>query len=217
MGILKELNIVKADEGQAATIFEDLYPTFLDLEYSNPAEYVRKYWESYLEIRLQRIPNEQKRRGINGKILEYIISTLLIRENIFPIFINAKVAFVPNINYDILLFSKENGPICLSVKTSFRERYKQADLEAMALKNVHRISRCFLITLSDNDANSLSEKILKGDTFGLNDVIVATSNKFNEFIKELKELNLSLSPSVNVIESTQIITKENFHEILIRQ
>lgn len=209
MGVLKELNIVKSDDGQASMIFEQLFPSFLDLEYKTPSDYVNMYWDAYLNIRVDKIDNEQTRRGVNGKIFEYIIATLLIREEIFPIFINAKVAFVPNINYDILLYSEENGPICLSAKTSFRERYKQADLEAMALKNVHRISRSFLLTLDDHDASTLSKKILKGDTFGLNDVIVATSDKFNEFISELKEYSFSLSPSVSVIESNQIITKES--------
>lgn len=209
MGVLKELNIVKSDDGQASMIFEQLFPSFLDLEYKTPSDYVNMYWDAYLNIRVDKIDNEQTRRGVNGKIFEYIIATLLIREEVFPIFINAKVAFVPNINYDILLYSEENGPICLSAKTSFRERYKQADLEAMALKNVHRISRSFLLTLDDHDASTLSKKILKGDTFGLNDVIVATSDKFNDFIRELKEYNFSLSPSVSVIESNQIITKES--------
>ena len=214
MGILKKLNIVKDEKGLASGVFEELYPTFLEIKYNKPSEYIKIYWDSYVKIRDQKIPNEQTRRGVNGKVFEYIISTLLIRENIFPIFLNAKVAFVPNINYDILLYSEENGPICLSVKTTFRERYKQADLEAMALKNVHRISRSFLITLDDSDAILLSKKILKGDTFGLNDVIVATSEKFNDFISELKEYNFSLSPSVNVIESNQIITREIFQKLL---
>ena len=209
MGVLKELNIVKSDDGQASMIFEQLFPSFLDLEYKTPSDYVNMYWDAYLNIRVDKIDNEQTRRGVNGKIFEYIIATLLNREEVFPIFINAKVAFVANLNYDILLYSEENGPVCLSAKTSFRERYKQADLEAMALKNVHRISRSFLLTLDDHDASTLSKKILKGDTFGLNDVIVATSDKFNEFISELKEYSFSLSPSVSVIESNQIITKES--------
>lgn len=213
MGILKNVNIVKSDDGQASTIFEELFPSFLELEYRYPSEFVSKYWDSYCDIRDVEIPNEQTRRGVNGKIFEYIISTLLIREDILPIFINAKVAFVPNINYDILLYSEQNGPICLSAKTSFRERYKQADLEAMALKNVHRISRSFLITLDDRDSSSLSKKILKGDTFGLNDVIVATSDKFNDFITELKDYTFLLSPTINVIESNQIITKESLQNI----
>ena len=121
MGILKDLNIVKED-GQASTIFESLFPSFMDLECTSPSDYVRKYWNSYELIRNSIIPNEQTRRGVNGKVFEYIICTSLIREMVLPIFVNAKVAFVPNINYDLLLYSKENGPICLSAKTSVRER-----------------------------------------------------------------------------------------------
>jgi hypothetical protein len=211
MGVLQNLNIVRGNENQASTIFEELFPDFLQLEYENPANYIQKYWDAYCEIREESIPNEQTRRGINGKIFEYIICTLLIRENILPIFINAKVAFVPNINYDILLYSQESGPICLSAKTSFRERYKQADLEAMALKNVHRISKSYLLTLSEDEAEQISRKIIKGDTFGLDDVIVATSEKFNQFIEELKLFTFTLSPSVEVIQSNQIITRESLN------
>lgn len=213
MGILNKLNIVSSQDGQSSRIFENLFPSFLELKYQSPSDYVNIYWNAYLEVREKLIPNEQTRRGINGKIFEYIICTALIREEILPIFINAKVAFVPNINYDLLLYSKENGSICLSAKTSFRESYKQADLEAMALKNVHRISKSFLITLSDTDAEQVSKKIIKGDTFGLDDVIVATSPKFDQFVDELKSLNFSLSPSVAVIESNQIITEENINNL----
>lgn len=214
MGLLNTLNIVSGEDGQSSSIFENLFSySFLDVECSSPSDYVNKYWNAYLNIRENRIPNEQTRRGINGKIFEYIICTALIRERILPIFINAKVAFVPNINYDLLLFSRENGPICLSAKTSFRERYKQADLEAMALKNVHRISKSYLITLSSDDAEQVSRKIIKGDTFGLDDVIVATSTKFDQFINELRSFNFSLSPNVSVIESNQIITEENLNNL----
>lgn len=213
MGLLNALNIVSSQDGQSSTIFENLFPSFLDLECSSPSDYVNKYWNAYLKVREELITNEQTRRTVNGKIFEYIICTTLVRERILPIFINAKVAFVPNINYDLLLHSIENGPICLSAKTSFRERYKQADLEAMALKNVHRISKSYLITLSDTDAEQVSKKIIKGDTFGLDDVIVATSIKFDQFIEELKVLTFSLSPSVSVIESHQVITEEKLTKL----
>jgi hypothetical protein len=209
MGILKTLKLVRKDDGQTANIFESLFPSFLNVPYSKPSEFVDTYWSAYCAVREELVPNEQKRRGVNGKIFEYIICGILIREKILPIFLNDRVAFVPNINFDILLYSEDSGPISLSIKTSFRERYKQADLEAMALKNVHRISKCFLITLSDADANSVSEKILKGETFGLDDVVVADSKKFDQFINELKSLKLNLSPNVLVIESNQIVTKES--------
>lgn len=208
MGILKELNIVRGNETQAASIFEELFPSFADIEYCRPSEYIRIYWNAYLDIRNTRIPNEQTRRGINGKIFEYILATLLIREGIYPIFMNAKVAFVPNINYDLLLYSTDEGPICLSAKTSFRERYKQADLEAIALKYVHRKSKSYLVTLTPEDAASVNEKQRIGDVIGLDKAIYALSDDFDNLIAEIKTYNLVNAPTIQVINSGQIVTKE---------
>jgi hypothetical protein len=51
-------------------------------------------------------------------------------------------------------------PICISAKTSLRERYKQADFEAIALKYVHRKALSFLVTLEENEAKSVKAKKL---------------------------------------------------------
>lgn len=80
---------------------------------------------------------------------------------------NAKVAFVPNVIYDLMFYTSERGPICWSVKTSLRERYKQADLEAIALKYVHRKALSYLITLEENEAKSVKAKIKSGALLGL--------------------------------------------------
>src|SRR5690606_39014649 len=165
-------------------------------------------WNEYLGVRDDLIPNEQTRRGVNGKIFEYILATLLIRERIFPIFMNAKVAFVPNINYDLLLYSSDQGPICISAKTSFRERYKQADLEAIALKYVHRKSKSYLVTLSELDANMVNAKQKNGDVIGLDKAVYALDHNFNQLIEEIKEFNLGNAPAILVVESNQIVTED---------
>ncbi len=210
MGILQELNIVRGKNTLASNIFYKLFPSFLTIKYSSPSDYVSQYWDSYLKIQNQECGNNnQRKRGINGKIFEYIIATLLIRENIFPIFIEAKVAFVPNIKYDLMLYSTDGGPISLSAKTSFRERYKQADLEAISLKYVHRKSLSYLITLSEEDAISVNKKQKQGDVIGLDRAICATTPEFDKLISELKTYNLTEAPNINVITSSQIITKKN--------
>jgi len=99
---------------------------------------------------------------------------------------SAKVAFVPNVIFDIMFYTRECGPICWSIKTSLRERYKQADLESIALKYVHRKSLSYLITLNESEASSVKEKIRNGDVIGLNDVLVATSTEFDLLVSELK-------------------------------
>jgi hypothetical protein len=97
-------------------------------------------------------------------------------------------------------------------KTSLRERYKQADLEAIALKYVHRKALCYLITLDENEANRTKEKIKRGDIIGLDKVIVATSNEFDDLIGELKGYEFLEPPTVKIIESNQIVTKEKLEE-----
>lgn len=214
MGILRNLNIVKGEQNLASKIFEDLLPSFMEVDYETPNEYIMQYWNKYLNVRDNLIPNEQTRRGVNGKVFEYILATLLIREKIFPIFMNAKVAFVPNINYDVLLYSSDQGPICISAKTSFRERYKQADLEAIALKYVHRKSKSYLVTLSELDANMVNTKQKNGDVIGLDKAVYALDQNFNQLIDEIRELNLGNAPTILVVESNQIVTediiKQNF-------
>lgn len=213
MGVLKDLDIVRGNNTLAGGIFEDLFPSFMDVEYNLPNEYIATYWNAYLAIRDERLENDQQKRSVNGKIFEYIIATLLIRENIFPIYLNAKVAFVPNINYDLLIYSTDKGPICLSAKTSFRERYKQADLESIALKYVHRRSQCYLITLSQDDATMVNTKQKAGDVIGLDKAVSATHIDFNLLIDNLKDLNLVVAPSIDVIKTNQIVSKDKVREI----
>jgi len=213
MGILKDLDIVRGNNTLAGGIFEDLFPSFMDINYNQPNEYIAIYWDAYLAVRDERLVNDQQKRGVNGKLFEYLIATLLIREKIFPIYMNAKVAFVPNINYDLLIYSTDKGPVCLSAKTSFRERYKQADLESIALKYVHRRSQCYLITLSQDDATMVNIKQKAGDVIGLDQAVCATHNDFNLLIRNLKDLNLVVAPSINVIETNQIVTEAKVREI----
>jgi len=201
MSELQKLGIIVGSDSKADIIFSQLFSSFLDKKYGKPSEYVSMYWDKYQN-------HPEKNNNLNGKIFEYILATLFVRENLLPLYLSAKVAFVPNVTYDLMLYTKEIGPICLSAKTSLRERYKQADLEAFALKNVHRKALSFLITLEENEANSVKAKIKSGDVIGLDDVIVATDSEFDKLIYTLKEKYiLSEPPTVKVIQSNQIITK----------
>ncbi len=208
MGILRALDVVKGDDQVAASIFEGLFPHFLDVPYSSPSDYVDLYWSQYLKTKSSKPSN-----NVNGKVFEYILATLLVREQILPIYLSAHVAFVPNVIYDILLYTAERGPICISAKTSLRERYKQADLEAIALKYVHRKSLSYLITLDESEAKTVSNKILTGDVIGLDEVVYVLSEKFNEIIVNLKHMVFSEPPKVQVITSNQVITQDKVSKL----
>jgi len=199
--MLKKLGIVLGRQTKAEEMFDSLFPSFLDVEYSQPSEYISKYWNEYLV-------KSKGKTTLNGKIFEYILATLCVRENLLPLYLEAKVAFVPNVNYDLMLYTKERGPICLSAKTSLRERYKQADLESIALKYVHRKALSYLVTLNKGEAKSVKQKIKTGDVIGLDNVVVATSTAFDELIDNLKKYELEEPPTVKVIQSTQVVTEE---------
>lgn len=206
MGKLNDLSITIGRDNKAEIVFDSLYPNFLEVEYEKPSEYIQKYWNAFKN-------HSESNNNLNGKVFEYILATLCVREGILPIYMSAKVAFVPNVIYDIMFYTTERGPICWSVKTSLRERYKQADLEAIALKYVHRKALSYLITLEPNEARSVKAKIKSGDVIGLDDVIVATTEEFDQLIIELKEFVFSEPPTVKVIESNQIITEEKVNRI----
>lgn len=199
--MLKKLGIVLGDDTKAASVFDSLHPDFRQIKYGNPSEYVRIYWDLYNK-------NSETNNNLNGKIFEYILATLCVREGLLPLYMSAKVAFVPNVIYDLMFYTAERGPICWSVKTSLRERYKQADLEAIALKYVHRKALNYLITLSNTEAQGVKAKIKTGDIIGLDNVIVATEPEFDVIISELKQFVFAEPPTVKVIESNQIVTLE---------
>lgn len=106
----------------------------------SPSKFIHLSWE--------KVVNNDLTRNDNGSILEYLVMVCLYSKKILPFYIQAKVSFVPNATYDIVLYNSDGYPITLSIKTSLRERYKQADLEGLALKNVHRRAKNYLITLS---------------------------------------------------------------------
>ena len=199
--MLKKLGIVLGYDTKAASIFDSLHPDFRQIKYGNPSEYVRIYWDLYNKM-------SETNNNLNGKIFEYILATLCVREGILPLYMSAKVAFVPNVIYDLMFYTAERGPICWSVKTSLRERYKQADLEAIALKYVHRKALNYLITLNSAEAKSVKAKIKTGDIIGLDDVIVATAPEFDSMVAELKKFVFAEPPTVKVIESNQMVTAE---------
>lgn len=211
--MLKRLNVVKTRRTKAGKVFlEHISEDFMQNSMT-PAEYVSDCWKKYKKYsREERIAKgsdkeEKENNALNGSVFEIIIATALIKEGIVPLHLQAKIAFVPNVEFDIVLYTAETGPIGISLKTSLRERYKQADLEAIALKYVHRKAKNYLLTLDEKEAISVKNKILDGDILGIDEVIVATSDEFNELVDNLKLRTLITPEKVDVISAVNVVTK----------
>jgi hypothetical protein len=98
----------------------------------------------------------------NGYLFEALIHRLLLESGIDQncVLINAKLALIDDTKYDIVLcgertLSGKQFPICLSLKTSLRERYKQAEREGMIAKQVHRGSFTALLTMEEKTPETL--------------------------------------------------------------
>lgn len=195
MGELVNYGISK-NENASTRLFDSLLgkKSFMLVKYKTPQEYVHKYWEA-LEKANQ--PN------YHGNVFEYIISSLLYREGIKPFYTQAKVAFVPNVNYDALLYNQA-APVSLSLKTSLRERYKQADLEAVALRYIYRRAKSYLLTMDTREANVQKAKILSGDIMGLDEIIDCNTDDINRLIANLKGMQFTTSIKINTVEGNLV-------------
>ena len=206
--MLKKLGIVKSKSSKGYKVFTQ----YIEKDFLNnthcPSEYVRDCWKKYQESSVE------KNNALNGKIFEIIVATALVKEGITPLYLQANAAFVPNVDFDSLLFLSDNTPIAISMKTILRERYKQADLEAIALKSVYRKAKNYLITISEKENETVNQKIKDGSVMGLDESILATDTSFDSFIKRLKKENFIEPGQVKVVDSLSVVTLEKVKNAL---
>lgn len=202
MGILVNNHLCSGSSKlKGAPIFESLFSPqdFTTIVYSDPKDYVTKYWTAYKAL-------GYRNNSLNGQIFEFIIETLLIREGIVPFYTQAEMSFIPAVKYDVILYSRDKigvKPYSLSLKTSCRERWKQADLEAEALKKVHRRAMCYLLTISAKEAKNVQAKIRSSKAFALDRVVDCLSDDINVLCKELRSVQFDYNEDLPVIKSGQ--------------
>ena len=186
---------ITSKENPSCKLFLEICPDFLIDSELAPSQFMNKYWGLYLSSR-------KNSNSMNGAIFELLFSALLVNKRLTPFFIQSTVAFVPNVRYDILLYTSEHGPIGISLKTSLRERYKQADLEAYVLENVHRNSKSYIVTANESDSKSVNKKIKNGELLALDKVFFIGC--IDELFEILSKLTLILPPKVKIIAGTVI-------------
>lgn len=138
--------------------------------------------------------------SVNGRIFELLICETLARERVQPFYYQARFERVANADFDIALYHRTR-PVVISCKTSLRERYKQADLEGAALKQVYRQAQCFLVTLS-TEATNVARKIETGDVGGLDGCVQANTRAFSNLITTLRNMEFTEGLAVQPITGT---------------
>lgn len=155
--------------------------------------FLKKFWDRY----------PQGQAVVNGNVFEHLVSVLLYRQNIKPLYQQVSIAFVPNVIFDLAIYTEKHGPVILSLKTSLRERYKQVDLEGTVLKNVHRRARTFLITADQEEARNVNRKIKSYDVQGIEKVIYAFGKDMDDLVFELRDLKMKEPGTADILQQVR--------------
>ena len=158
--------------------------------------FLKKFWDRY----------PQGQAVVNGNVFEHLVSVLLYRQNIRPLYQQVNIAFVPNVIFDLAVYTEKHGPVVLSLKTSLRERYKQVDLEGTVLKNVHRRARTFLVTADREEARNVNRKIDSHEVQGIEKVIYAFGKDMDDLVFELRDLKMTEPGTADILQQIRKLT-----------
>ncbi len=169
----------------------------------SPSQFIEKCWNYYKS-------NYPNNNSLNGNIFENLIILSLAREGIENIYYQAELSYVPSAIFDIFLFNKI-APLALSIKTTLRERWKQADLEALAVKQVHKNSKCYVLTTSENEVRARRKNDKSYN--GLDGFILVHTNEYDKFVKKIKDQEFIIAGNVPIIKTdNKVYNKEELQK-----
>jgi hypothetical protein len=140
-------------------------------------------------------------RKFRGEWFEFAVAVALVGARVLPFYYHASLGRVPGVEYDFLIWA--SAPVNLSAKTTLRERYKQADQEAMALKRVYPSARSYLLTINDaRNVENLARKIREGEIGGLDGVF--GDGGILSLIAELGKVRPTLAPPEEQVSGRRV-------------
>jgi hypothetical protein len=135
--------------------------------------------------------------SLNGAVLQALVERCLVANGVVPVYSEVTMRFIPVARYDIIVFTRKHGPINLSLKTSLRERWKQAEFEGMALRRVYRRSRVYVVNNSENETRTRKTNMAQCEA--IHDFVVCTSPAFDSLVKNLLAWGPKRAPVVRLV------------------
>ncbi|WP_373402922.1 hypothetical protein [Candidatus Phytoplasma solani] len=145
--------------------------------------------------------NSQSKKVIRGKINEYLILLYFQNKGIINLYPQAYLFFIPDIKFDLVLFTKTKRIIAFNFKTCLRDRYKQAMVEAQQLKKLDTRFEFYLLTNNIVETQRLNKKITQGKIPGINQVIDCFSPQANIFLQTLLTNQFLPFSDINMIKN----------------
>ncbi|WP_034172249.1 hypothetical protein [Chrysanthemum yellows phytoplasma] len=144
--------------------------------------------------------NSQSQKVIRGKINEYLILLYFKNKGITNLYPQVNLFFIPDIKFDLVLFTKNKRIIAFNFKTCLRDRYKQTMVEGQQLKKLDTRFEFYLLTNNETETQRLNKKINQGKVQGINQVINLFSNSANNFLQNLITFQFIPFSNINIIK-----------------
>ena len=158
-----------------------------EFKYKNLNEYLDFFWKKYCNQRDSKENSSRNFNSTNGKVFETIFAFLLDRERKVILSMDEEVDNVKHVKPDFIVQGKNNSKIFFSLKTSIRERWKQADWEAIKYKEKYSNSLCYIIMIDDedNEFTKLSEMVSDSElNLRIDGVFMINSIELNSLFEE---------------------------------
>tara|TARA_B100000780_G_C21057501_1_gene424924 strand:+ start:353 stop:898 length:546 start_codon:yes stop_codon:yes gene_type:complete len=151
--------------------------------YIDAESFFKSAWSIYTKYQYKYHADNNKKinNSINGQVFEIIFGFVLDHENILIDSMDSEVRSVPLVRPDFIV--KKNINFFISLKTTIRERWKQADWESLKYKKKFPDAECYLLVNNKQDCESLKKKISLLDIDG---VYYAGSKDINTLIAKIK-------------------------------
>ncbi|MDV3196258.1 MAG: hypothetical protein Q8885_01880 [Candidatus Phytoplasma stylosanthis] len=144
--------------------------------------------------------NDQSQRVLRGKINELLILRYLKSRGVNNLYPQVNLFFIPDIKFDLVLFTKTKRILGFSIKTCLRDRYKLAVLEGQQLKKLDSRFRYYLLTNDTKEVERLNQKIKQGKVQGIDEVINCFQPQSDLFIQQLLTQQFTLFTDINLIK-----------------
>ncbi|GAK73864.1 MAG: hypothetical protein QS2022_5110 [Candidatus Phytoplasma asteris] len=144
--------------------------------------------------------NSQSQKVIRGKINEYFILLYFQHKGIINLYPQAYLFFIPDIKFDLVLFTETKRIMAFNFKTCLRDRYKQAMVEGQQLKKLDTRFEFYLLNNNETETQRLNNKINQGKVQGINKVINLFSNSANNFLQKLMTTKFIPFSNINIIK-----------------
>lgn len=170
------------------------------------SKFMQEAWKEYERYVSELAQREGKQtesyKSLNGGVFQALIEAVLLARGVRPFYSQARMTFIAVAIYDIIVYTRDRGPINLSLKTTIRERWKQADLEGAALKNVHKRSRVYVVNNSPGETRVRREDL--HNCIAIDDYIVCSDSAFDRLIEDLLTWKPITAPNAPLVQHTVV-------------